>query len=99
MRVCRLFTGNDSETLLEESSEDKSDDLKKEETLAIGGPTDVKLNETEVESELSKSKRHDQEEISISVDLSSPAKTELKLEEDHGQADEDDKDLYPNNRR
>ena len=53
------------------------------------------LNETEVESDLKSRKRHAEEEIEIKADISAGDSKLLEIEEDHGQASEEDKDLYP----
>ena len=52
------------------------------------------LNETEVESDLKSRKRHAEDEIEIKADIVGES-TLLEIEEDHGQASEEDKDLYP----
>jgi len=52
------------------------------------------LNETEVESDLKSRKRHAEDEIEIKANIVGES-TILEIEEDPGQASEEDKDLYP----
>ena len=52
------------------------------------------MNETEVESDLKSRKRHAEDEIEIKANIVGES-TIPEIEEDHGQASEEDKDLYP----
>jgi len=56
------------------------------------------LNESTAEAELKKLKRHGNEEEVIRIEKNDGDNPELVLEEDHGQADADDKDLYERGR-
>ena len=62
--------------------------------------TDAPLNQSNVEAELRQLKRHGAEESEIRITATKEAENAegVILEEDHGQADEDDKDLYERGR-
>ena len=57
-------------------------------------PVPELLNETEVETDLKSRKRHAEDEIEIEANIVGES-TLLTIEEDPGQASEEDKDLYP----
>ena len=57
-------------------------------------PNPELLNETEVETDLKSRKRHAEDEIEIEANIVGES-TILTIEEDPGQASEEDKDLYP----
>ena len=57
-------------------------------------PVPELLNETEVETDLKSRKRHAEDEIEIEANIVGES-TLQTIEEDPGQASEEDKDLYP----
>merc|ERR1719369_231257 len=78
-------------------SEDKGEVQSSEPEVKSSEPEVQKpevLNETEVETDLKSRQRHAEDEIEIKADIVGESKLQ-EIDEDHGQASEEDKDLYP----
>jgi len=85
MKIGSLFSSND----------EKEDEIVDENEPAASEA----INPTEVELELKNAKRHGKEEQFIPLPKSKENCDEIASEEDHGQSEEEDKDLFPSRRR